>query len=310
MSVTSKKVVLADVVKVASGQVDPREEPYCDMPHVGGDNIESHTGKLFGLKTARELNLISGKYAFDEHDVLYSKIRPALNKVAAPDFKGICSADIYPIRPLNGKLCREYLVYLRSREIVPLGSITGLVTSGLTPSGGSTVYVDKGPTFIRSQNVQMNRLDFSGVACLPVSIHESMSRTRVAVGDVLLNITGASIGRVAWVEKLPGEANVNQHVWIIRLDKQKATPEFISVFISLPYGQRRIDNMQSGASRQGLNHRQVRALQIPLPPIEMQRQYSKVVSKLRTISAERSTALSKSGELFDSLVQRAFRGEL
>jgi type I restriction enzyme, S subunit len=110
---------LEDVVEVASGQVDPTEPPYSDMPHVGGDNIESETGRLASVGTARELGLTSGKYLFDEKDVLYSKIRPALNKVVAPDFKGICSADIYPIRPLNGKLCREYLVYLlRSQDFL------------------------------------------------------------------------------------------------------------------------------------------------------------------------------------------------
>lgn len=110
---------LADVVEVASGQVDPTEPPYSDMPHVGGDNIESDTGRLVHVSTAKELGLTSGKYLFGEEDVLYSKIRPALNKVVAPDFKGICSADIYPIRPRNGKLCREYLVYLlRSQDFL------------------------------------------------------------------------------------------------------------------------------------------------------------------------------------------------
>jgi type I restriction enzyme S subunit len=195
-------------------------------------------------------------------------------------------------------------------EVVPLGGITSLVTSGLTPTGGSTVYVDEGPIFIRSQNVLMNRLDLSDVACLPVAIHESMSRTKVANGDVLLNITGASIGRVAWVDKLPAEANVNQHVCIIRLQDNRATPEFISVFISLPFGQRQIDNMQSGASRQGLNHQQVRALKIPLPPLKAQQRYSQFVSKLRKLSHEREQGRAASDELFNSLVQRAFRGEL
>jgi len=107
---------LGRVVKVASGQVDPTESPYCDLPHVGGENIESHTGTIRDIKTAKELDLVSGKYVFDEYDVLYSKIRPALNKVAAPDFKGICSADIYPIRPSNRQLYREYLVYLLLSE--------------------------------------------------------------------------------------------------------------------------------------------------------------------------------------------------
>jgi type I restriction enzyme S subunit len=103
---------LGELVDVASGQVNPTQPPYCDMPHVGGENIESHTGKLQGMRTASELGLISGKYLFDSGDVLYSKIRPALNKVAMPDFEGICSADIYPLRPANQQMCRQYLAYL------------------------------------------------------------------------------------------------------------------------------------------------------------------------------------------------------
>lgn len=105
-------ILLGEVIEVASGQVDPREEPYIDLPHIGGDNIESGSGRIFGVRTARELNLISGKYEFRPEDVLYSKIRPALNKVALPDFAGICSADMYPLRPRSGKIERRYLAYL------------------------------------------------------------------------------------------------------------------------------------------------------------------------------------------------------
>lgn len=107
---------LGQVVEIASGQVDPTQPPYCNLPHVGGENIESITGTIRDVKTASELQLISGKYSFDANDVLYSKIRPALNKVAAPNFNGICSADIYPIRPVNGELRRDYLVYLLVSE--------------------------------------------------------------------------------------------------------------------------------------------------------------------------------------------------
>jgi type I restriction enzyme S subunit len=103
---------LAEIVEVASGQVDPKEPPYSDFPQIGSENIESNTGKLVNVKSAGDKGVISGNYAFDENDVLYSKIRPALNKVAAPAFMGICSADIYPIRPANGGLLRCYLLYL------------------------------------------------------------------------------------------------------------------------------------------------------------------------------------------------------
>jgi len=103
---------LGEVVEIASGQVDPTRQPYCDLPQIGSENIQSDSGKLVDVKSARDKGVISGNYAFDENDVLYSKIRPVLNKSAAPAFKGICSADIYPIRPANTGLMRIYLLYL------------------------------------------------------------------------------------------------------------------------------------------------------------------------------------------------------
>jgi type I restriction enzyme S subunit len=107
-----KERKLGQIVEVTSGQVDPAESPFCDMPHIGGENIEPDNVRLQPGKSARELGLISGKFIFDGGHVLYSKIRPALNKVALPDFEGICSAEIYPIRPSSGKLSRPFLAYL------------------------------------------------------------------------------------------------------------------------------------------------------------------------------------------------------
>ena len=82
------------------------------MLHVGGANIESKTGGLLELKTAREEGLISGKFVFDESMVLYSKIRPYLMKVARPEFRGLCSADIYPLSAKKGQVNRNYLFHL------------------------------------------------------------------------------------------------------------------------------------------------------------------------------------------------------
>ena len=98
-----------DLVEFECGQVDPRNEPYSSMRHVGPENIAEGSGKLLECKTASELNLISGKYLFSPRDVLYSKIRPYLRKVALPDFDGVCSADMYPLRPKNGSITREFL---------------------------------------------------------------------------------------------------------------------------------------------------------------------------------------------------------
>jgi type I restriction enzyme S subunit len=100
-----------EMVKIAQGQVDPKIEPYKSMTHVGSENIEEATGKLLKTKSAGELNLISGKYFFTDQDVLYSKIRPYLRKVALPAFSGVCSADMYPLRPQNDSLLREFLFH-------------------------------------------------------------------------------------------------------------------------------------------------------------------------------------------------------
>lgn len=103
---------LADLCEISSALVDPRQPKYQKLLHVGGANIESATGKLIALQTAKDEGLISGKFFFDERAVLYSKIRPYLMKVARPNFKGLCSADIYPLMPRDGLLDRGFLYYL------------------------------------------------------------------------------------------------------------------------------------------------------------------------------------------------------
>ena len=89
---------------------------YGDYPHIGIDCIEKETGRLLGYRTISEDKVISGKYLFTPNHIIYSKIRPNLNKVAMPEFSGLCSADAYPILVKEGICNREYLGYtLRSR---------------------------------------------------------------------------------------------------------------------------------------------------------------------------------------------------
>jgi type I restriction enzyme S subunit len=88
---------LSEICSVVEGQVDPREPEYANLPHVNGENIESGTGRILETKSAAEDGLISGKYLFEPGMVLYSKLRPYLRKVAVAPFRGVCSADMYPI---------------------------------------------------------------------------------------------------------------------------------------------------------------------------------------------------------------------
>ena len=91
-------------------------EGYEDYPHIGIDSIEKETGKLSGYRTISEDGVMSGKYLFTPEHIIYSKIRPKLNKVAMPEFNGLCSADAYPIL-VNKDVCtREFFGYtLRSK---------------------------------------------------------------------------------------------------------------------------------------------------------------------------------------------------
>ena len=92
---------LLTAVRIANGQVDPKTEPYKSMILVAPDHIESATGRLLDKQTAAEQRVISGKYVFGEGDIVYSKIRPYLRKAILAEFDGLCSADMYPLKPAN-----------------------------------------------------------------------------------------------------------------------------------------------------------------------------------------------------------------
>ena len=88
-----------ECVSISEGQRDPKQEPYRNWILIAPDHIESSSGRLIEKRRALDQNAISGKYEFSPGDVIYSKIRPYLRKAVLADFKGLCSADMYPLRP-------------------------------------------------------------------------------------------------------------------------------------------------------------------------------------------------------------------
>lgn len=138
------------------------------------------------------------------------------------------------------------------------------IGSGITPKGGEATYKAQGIPLIRSQNVLVNQLDLSDVAFIDNEQHEKMSGSKVLPGDVLLNITGASIGRSCVVPNNVDEANVNQHVCIIRL-KKTIDGRLLSLFLNSWFGQKLIWSFQGGGSREALNFQQIGNFEIPLP---------------------------------------------
>ena len=159
-------------------------------------------------------------------------------------------------------------------EIIKVDDIAEYVGSGITPRGGESVYEAHGVLFIRSQNVQFGGLELHDVAYIPERIHLMMQRSEVCENDVLLNITGASIGRCCRVPKINGRSNVNQHVCIIRLhDITETKSGFLAAVFESDIGQHQITRLNAGGNREGLNYKQVRSFLIPWPktPYEFDR---------------------------------------
>lgn len=192
------------------------------------------------------------------------------------------------------------------KEIV---DISTLVSSGSTPLGGSSVYQTEGVLFIRSQNVLMNKFDFSDIAYISDEIYDSMTRTQVKKNDVLLNITGASIGRIHSY-MFDDKANVNQHVCIIRPILDETLPVYLEFCIGNSNYQYEILRKNAGATRQAFNYDQIKKFKIPLPKIEEQNKFAKIVEKVEAQKQKNEFVIEQMNNLFNSLSQRAFKGGL
>ncbi|MBW8245173.1 restriction endonuclease subunit S [Muricauda oceani] len=151
-----------------------------------------------------------------------------------------------------------------------LGLYTTKVGSGSTPRGGSEIYVETGIPFIRSQNVHFDGLKLDNVSFIENDVHDSMKGSVVVKNDVLLNITGGSIGRCC-VVNIDGEMNVNQHVSIIRT-KEKLLNYFLNYIISCDVGQSQVKYNLTGGNREGLTIEGIKDFQISLPPLSEQKE--------------------------------------
>ncbi len=160
-----------------------------------------------------------------------------------------------------------------------IGEITDKVNSGKTPLGGESVYVEKGVLFIRSQNVLDSKLSFENSTFITEAINNTMKNSVVKSNDILLNITGASLGRSCVVPNDFTIGNVNQHVCIIRLNKEN-NPYFLQPIFSSAKGQNIFTSLQTGSGREGLNFQSIRGMALSFPSLTEQ---TKIASFLTAV---------------------------
>lgn len=186
-----------------------------------------------------------------------------------------------------------------------LGHLATKIGSGVTPKGGSNAYKLSGIPLIRSQNVLWGSLELSDVAYIDENQHAKMKSSIVYKNDVLLNITGASIGRSA-VSHL-NEANVNQHVCIIRSDVLE--PEYLKNFLLSFYGQKQIEQFQAGGNRQGLNFEQIKSFKLPVPSLLEQRKIAKTLSTWDKAITTTEKLIETSRQQKKALMQQLLTGK-
>ncbi|MDU3931201.1 MAG: restriction endonuclease subunit S [Veillonella sp.] len=193
-----------------------------------------------------------------------------------------------------------------------LHEISIKITSGNTPQGGSRVYINHGVLFIRSQNVWNNRLDLDDVVHISESLNEKMKETRLRKNDLLITKTGrfntenSSLGRCALYTGPDFQANINGHVYLVRL-KAEYNPNFIlSILTSEAYKNLIRTVCVGGIDKRQLNKSHIELFPIIVPPIELQNQYIQFLSQINKLKADVQKSIDKAQLLMDSLMQEYF----
>ena len=238
-----KKSILQEAVQGKLVPQDPADEPASIL--------------LERIRAEKEQLIKTGKIKPDKHkSVIFRRDNSHYEKRGSEE---VCIDDEIPFDiPENWTWCR-------------LNELCIKIGAGSTPTGGKAVYVSDGIKFIRSQNVYNDGLRLIDIAYITEEINLKKSGSIVLAKDILLNITGGSIGRCAIVPDDFDIANVNQHVMIIRL-LDPVIRQWIHTILISNYIQNLIMDVQVGVSREGLSATKLMNFLIPLPPIREQKQ--------------------------------------
>ncbi len=198
-----------------------------------------------------------------------------------------------PIKMKNGKLAK-------------LGDHIKFLTSG--SRGWAKNYSDKGSKFLRIQNVWKGTMRLDDLQLINVPDTQEAIRTRVQEGDLLITVT-ADLGRTAVVPKNFGDAYINQHIVLVRLD-ENILPMYAAYFFFMPFGFVGIQKKNKSAVKAGLTFKDIKSLEIFVPPIELQTQFAQLVEKTEALKEEYKNSLQELENLNGSLSEKAFKGEL
>lgn len=192
-------------------------------------------------------------------------------------------------------------------EIKKLGELSSWICNGNTPKGGSDVYVDTGFLFLRSQNVWKNRIELDDVAYIDDATHKSLKKSSLKHNDLLITKTGrintenSSLGRTALFEGEDNSANINGHVYLVRLKEGMVHKFVLYILISNSYRELIRKTCVGGIDKRQLNKDHIEDFPIIFPPIELQKKY---VERVELIEKQKEQVRSTIQDLETLLASR------
>ncbi len=201
-------------------------------------------------------------------------------------------------------------------EVKKMKDISVNIMSGNTPKGGEQVYVESGIMFLRSQNVWKNKLLLDDVAYIDQATHNKMKKSSLKNKDILMTKTGrintenSSLGRAAMFLGEDDSANINGHVYLIRLQEQIINEFVLYILTSKEYRGYIRSVCVGGIDKRQLNKEHIEDFPIIFPPIEKQKKFVSYVKQVDKLKFEMEKSLKELEDNFNSLMQKAFKGEL
>jgi len=194
-----------------------------------------------------------------------------------------------------------------------LGTFNPHVTSG--PRSWATHYVKAGVRFYRAQDVLADgTLATTGKVFIEPPDSQQGTGARLRPGDVLLVITGATVGRVGVFTEQEEPGFVSQHVAVCRLPLDEVEPRYVLWGLRCPQGQAQLLGKRYGQGKPGLNLTNIRKLMLPFPPLCVQRRvvsdFDCVRERLSHLCSAQRERLAEMDALLPAILDKAFRGEL
>jgi type I restriction enzyme S subunit len=202
------------------------------------------------------------------------------------------------------------VVNTRGWKISTIGEVAERITKGESPKWQGFEYQEEGALFVTSENVRLGELDISSPKFIPLEFHSKLSRSQLKIGDLLVNLVGASIGRSCIFDSWNGPANVNQAVGVITLDKSLIETRFLANLLTSSSGQNLLLGNRVEAARANISLTDLRESKIPLPPRTLQNEFVRRIARVDRQRVANTVSLQQLGLLCSSLQDRAFRGAL